>query len=279
MIAQAALARTTTSTFPAEPRRSRVVLAKVIVSGLLRGTSVRCTMTEPRCGAPGRAARSRGTAPALDRTHEVLHGLDRDRRVEAQCGPRRVGTSVFLVPRPSTNETASARRSTQAAAHPQQLACSSATAMTLSHPAPPGRGRYRRVARRDHARSWLSGLAHAATGHPLAARHHRPALGGCPCRGFYDRRDLPRRVSFCVTARPGHSPRHWGTEPAMFPGRHTGFAEDPEGFATRLRSVLRDAGRSRPKPVPVGWREHHRQLCPEVSCFIQVCLGKAAEPA
>ena len=31
-----------------------------------------------------------------------------------------------------------------------------------------------------------------------------------------------------------------GTEPTMFPGGHTGFAEDPDGFATRLRSVLRD---------------------------------------
>jgi len=30
-----------------------------------------------------------------------------------------------------------------------------------------------------------------------------------------------------------------GTEPTMFPGGHTGFAEDPEGFAVRLRSVLR----------------------------------------
>lgn len=31
-----------------------------------------------------------------------------------------------------------------------------------------------------------------------------------------------------------------GTEPTMFPGGHTGFAEDPDGFATRLRSVLRE---------------------------------------
>jgi pimeloyl-ACP methyl ester carboxylesterase len=31
-----------------------------------------------------------------------------------------------------------------------------------------------------------------------------------------------------------------GTEPAMFPGGHTGFAEDPGGFATRLRSVLQE---------------------------------------
>jgi hypothetical protein len=31
-----------------------------------------------------------------------------------------------------------------------------------------------------------------------------------------------------------------GIEPAMFPGGHTGFAEDPSGFAERLRSVLRD---------------------------------------
>jgi len=31
-----------------------------------------------------------------------------------------------------------------------------------------------------------------------------------------------------------------GTEPAVFPGGHTGFAEDPDGFATRLRSVLRE---------------------------------------
>jgi pimeloyl-ACP methyl ester carboxylesterase len=29
-----------------------------------------------------------------------------------------------------------------------------------------------------------------------------------------------------------------GTEPTMFPGGHTGFAEDPAGFAVRLRSVL-----------------------------------------
>jgi len=26
----------------------------------------------------------------------------------------------------------------------------------------------------------------------------------------------------------------------MFPGGHTGFAEDPAGFAGRLRAVLRD---------------------------------------
>ena len=31
-----------------------------------------------------------------------------------------------------------------------------------------------------------------------------------------------------------------GTEPTMFPGGHTGFAEDPAGFAARLRSVLRE---------------------------------------
>jgi pimeloyl-ACP methyl ester carboxylesterase len=30
-----------------------------------------------------------------------------------------------------------------------------------------------------------------------------------------------------------------GLEPTMFPGGHTGFAEDPAGFAGRLRSVLR----------------------------------------
>ena len=29
-----------------------------------------------------------------------------------------------------------------------------------------------------------------------------------------------------------------GIEPTMFPGGHTGFAEDPSGFAVRLRSVL-----------------------------------------
>jgi pimeloyl-ACP methyl ester carboxylesterase len=29
-----------------------------------------------------------------------------------------------------------------------------------------------------------------------------------------------------------------GIEPTMFPGGHAGFAEDPEGFAVRLRSVL-----------------------------------------
>jgi hypothetical protein len=31
-----------------------------------------------------------------------------------------------------------------------------------------------------------------------------------------------------------------GTEPTMFPGGHTGFAEDSNGFATRLHSVLRE---------------------------------------
>jgi pimeloyl-ACP methyl ester carboxylesterase len=31
------------------------------------------------------------------------------------------------------------------------------------------------------------------------------------------------------------------SEPAMFPGGHAGFAQDPGGFATRLRSVLREA--------------------------------------
>ena len=29
-----------------------------------------------------------------------------------------------------------------------------------------------------------------------------------------------------------------GTEPTMFPGGHTGFAQDPSRFAVRLRSVL-----------------------------------------
>jgi pimeloyl-ACP methyl ester carboxylesterase len=32
-----------------------------------------------------------------------------------------------------------------------------------------------------------------------------------------------------------------GIEPTMFPGGHTGFAENPFGFAGRLRSVLRDS--------------------------------------
>jgi hypothetical protein len=31
-----------------------------------------------------------------------------------------------------------------------------------------------------------------------------------------------------------------GIEPTMFPGGHTGFAEDPAGFAARLSSVLRE---------------------------------------
>ncbi|MDQ2708032.1 MAG: alpha/beta hydrolase [Actinomycetota bacterium] len=31
------------------------------------------------------------------------------------------------------------------------------------------------------------------------------------------------------------------TEPTMFPGGHTGFAEDPDSFATRLRAVLRES--------------------------------------
>ena len=31
-----------------------------------------------------------------------------------------------------------------------------------------------------------------------------------------------------------------GIEPTMFPGDHTGFADDPDGFATRLRTVLRE---------------------------------------
>ena len=29
-----------------------------------------------------------------------------------------------------------------------------------------------------------------------------------------------------------------GVEPTMFPGGHTGFVEDPDGFATELRAVL-----------------------------------------
>jgi len=29
-----------------------------------------------------------------------------------------------------------------------------------------------------------------------------------------------------------------GVEPAMFPGGHVGFAENPAGFATRLRAIL-----------------------------------------
>jgi hypothetical protein len=29
-----------------------------------------------------------------------------------------------------------------------------------------------------------------------------------------------------------------GIEPTMFPGGHIGFAENPDGFATRLRAVL-----------------------------------------
>jgi pimeloyl-ACP methyl ester carboxylesterase len=32
-----------------------------------------------------------------------------------------------------------------------------------------------------------------------------------------------------------------GTEPMMFPGGHTGFAEDPGGFAARLRSLLHES--------------------------------------
>ena len=33
-----------------------------------------------------------------------------------------------------------------------------------------------------------------------------------------------------------------GIEPTMFPGGHIGFAEDPDGFAARLRAVLGLAG-------------------------------------
>ncbi len=29
-----------------------------------------------------------------------------------------------------------------------------------------------------------------------------------------------------------------GTDPTMFPGGHIAFAEDPDGFTTRLRAVL-----------------------------------------
>lgn len=65
----------------------------------------------------------------------------------------------------------------------------------------------------DHAGSWLSELAHAATGHPLAARDHRTS------------RALATALGHGACDVPGH----------------TGFAEDPEGFATRLRSVLSDA--------------------------------------
>jgi pimeloyl-ACP methyl ester carboxylesterase len=32
-----------------------------------------------------------------------------------------------------------------------------------------------------------------------------------------------------------------GIEPTMFPGGHTGFVEDPDAFATRLRTVLRES--------------------------------------
>lgn len=32
-----------------------------------------------------------------------------------------------------------------------------------------------------------------------------------------------------------------GIEPTMFPGGHIGFVEDPDGFAARLRAVLRDS--------------------------------------
>ncbi len=32
-----------------------------------------------------------------------------------------------------------------------------------------------------------------------------------------------------------------GVEPTMFPGGHTGFVEDPEGFATRLHAALRES--------------------------------------
>ena len=36
-----------------------------------------------------------------------------------------------------------------------------------------------------------------------------------------------------------------GAEPTMFPGGHTGFAEDPDGFATRLREAIRSQNRRR----------------------------------
>jgi pimeloyl-ACP methyl ester carboxylesterase len=36
-----------------------------------------------------------------------------------------------------------------------------------------------------------------------------------------------------------------GTEPAMFPGGHIGFAEDPAAFAARLRAVLAETGDDR----------------------------------
>lgn len=48
-------------------------------------------------------------------------------------------------------------------------------------------------------------------------------------------------------ARPWAAPRSTalaaalGTEPAVFPGGHGGFTEDPDGFPTRLRAVLRES--------------------------------------
>jgi len=32
-----------------------------------------------------------------------------------------------------------------------------------------------------------------------------------------------------------------GIEPTMFPGGHIGFVDYPDGFATRLRAVLRES--------------------------------------
>src|SRR5262249_20628171 len=43
-----------------------------------------------------------------------------------------------------------------------------------------------------------------------------------------------------------------GTEPTMFPGGHIGFAEDPGGFATRLRLILQQGCPARTPARPRG---------------------------
>lgn len=42
-----------------------------------------------------------------------------------------------------------------------------------------------------------------------------------------------------------------GIEPTMFPGGHTGFADDPDAFNTRLRTVLREPNDQGTNPAVV----------------------------
>lgn len=77
--------------------------------------------------------------------------------------------------------------------------------------------------------------ARDARAHQPAARHLPPCAPGRPAS--WSASEPTRQANSAIARRP-RSLRRSAREPTMFPGGHIGFADDPDGFVTRLRAVL-----------------------------------------